>query len=181
MLLRRVPNFFCRNLHDYPKLPKFYCFIHSAARLAFCIKPDTSQPRSKLLFKRKHEMFPPIKTFSRPIRLIRTLFLGACGDNCGASLCRPASTPQPLHLIRLRLEVFRVLRRNIRGQHINFYSRVIHKAKNSIKSVLLSLAEHGSPAREPESMIGGKPFSPGQFFRSGFDGGEATNRQPQDE
>jgi hypothetical protein len=31
-------------------------------------------------------------------------------------------------------QVFRALRRKIRGQHINFYSRVIHNAKYPIKS-----------------------------------------------
>jgi hypothetical protein len=34
------------------------CFIHSTGWLALFIKPHTSQPRSELLFKRKHEMFP---------------------------------------------------------------------------------------------------------------------------
>jgi hypothetical protein len=33
-------------------------------------------------------------------------------------------------------QVFRALRRKIRGQHINFYSQVIHNAEKPIKSVL---------------------------------------------
>jgi hypothetical protein len=37
-----------------------------------------------------------------------------------------------------RAHGFRELRRNIRGQHINFYSRVIHNAKTINKSGLVA-------------------------------------------
>jgi hypothetical protein len=74
--------------------------------------------------------------------------------------------PRPLNLIHWRGEIFRVLRRNIRGQHINFYSRVIHKAKSSIKSVLLLLAafaERGLADRAADERGGQSGFPAANF------------------
>lgn len=66
---------------------------------------------------------------------------------------RAAPSTPPLNLIHKHDEVFRGLRRNIRGQHINFYSRVIHKAKWSIKTLVSSLIARGFRG-QPESLAG---------------------------
>jgi len=57
MLLRRVPNFFCGNLHIMPPLPDFQCFIHLALLPVFSFALHTSQACNLPAFKRKFQLF----------------------------------------------------------------------------------------------------------------------------
>jgi len=74
-------------------------------------------------------MFLPTKVVCRPINNVTRLFLFGCAFNDLLFLHRASALLLSLNLIHNCEEVFRGLRRNIRGQHINFYSQVIHKAK----------------------------------------------------
>ena len=60
------------------RLPSGGRTVDFANRPAFFIQPHTSQPRSELLFKRKHRMFAPVKAAACKIKFTSHLFLISC-------------------------------------------------------------------------------------------------------
>jgi hypothetical protein len=71
MLLRRGPNFFCRNLHVAPPIPDFFYGLFTLHRpLRFCSISPASQACLATIFKPKRKMFLVGHSFTFPGEII---------------------------------------------------------------------------------------------------------------
>jgi hypothetical protein len=123
---------------QFPARPFFSQFIHLASKSLF------ADFFAHWFYHQKNTL--PAKLFTTTSSLVytakravnKTLLI----NDLGQPKKQPAELPdfrgQKGEIVIHRRQLFMKCRANLRGQHINFYSRVIHSGNSSIKSSLRS-------------------------------------------